>query len=94
MRDSEIFVLPSLFEGLGLALQEALFHGCACISTRSGGPEDLIHDGRNGLLVRNENPAALAGALARLMSDDARAVPRPRAALHRRARDERGRPPS
>ena len=90
MRGSEIFVLPSLFEGLGLALQEALYHGCACISTRSGGPEDLIDDGDNGLLVRNENAAALAGALARLMSDEPlRARFRARGPLHRRARDER-----
>jgi glycosyltransferase involved in cell wall biosynthesis len=71
MRESEIFVLPSLFEGLGLALQEALYHGCACVSTRSGGPEDFITDGENGLLVRNEDPVALAQALCSLMGDGA-----------------------
>jgi glycosyltransferase involved in cell wall biosynthesis len=37
---SAIFVMPSLYEGLGLALQEALFYGCACIGTRCGGVAD------------------------------------------------------
>ncbi len=69
MRSSEIFVMPSLFEGLGLSLQEALFHGCACISSRSGGPTDLIDSEDNGLLVPKADAGALAQALERLMSD-------------------------
>ena len=69
MRDSEIFVMPSLYEGLGLSLQEALFNGCACIATRCGGPEDLIEPEQNGLLVAKGDPEVLAAALDRLMAD-------------------------
>jgi glycosyltransferase involved in cell wall biosynthesis len=69
MRRSEVFVLPSQFEGLGLSLQEALFHGCACVSTDSGGPQDLL-DGTNGLLVPKDNVSLLAAALARILGDD------------------------
>ncbi|RYD85054.1 MAG: glycosyltransferase family 1 protein [Verrucomicrobiaceae bacterium] len=69
MRSSEIFVMPSLYEGLGLSLQEALFHGCACIATRCGGPEDFIEPEQNGFLVPKGDPAALAETLDRLMLD-------------------------
>ena len=70
MQRAEVFVMPSQFEGLGLSLQEALFHGAACISTHSGGPEDLIEPGRNGLLVPKDDPAALAEALRQVLGDD------------------------
>jgi glycosyltransferase involved in cell wall biosynthesis len=70
MRTSEIFAMPSLHEGLGLALQEALFRGCACVGSRVGGIPELIDDGINGLLVAPGNPDALAGALHRLIEDE------------------------
>jgi glycosyltransferase involved in cell wall biosynthesis len=41
------------------------------LATRSGGPEDLIAHEDNGLLIRNEDPQALADALARVMGDEA-----------------------
>ncbi|MEI6197120.1 MAG: glycosyltransferase family 4 protein, partial [Verrucomicrobiota bacterium] len=65
-----IFAMPSIYEGLGLSLQEAQFYGCACVATRSGGVSDLIEDGENGLLVPVNQPAPLADALERLMADD------------------------
>jgi len=68
---AEIFAMPSLHEGLGLSLQEALFHGCACVASRAGGIVDLIDDGANGLLVPRGDVPALAAALERLMADDA-----------------------
>ena len=70
-RQSAIFAMPSVYEGLGLALQEAQFNGCACVATRCGGPADLITDGDNGLLVPVGRPAPLAAALERLMGDAA-----------------------
>lgn len=69
MRTSEIFAIPSLHEGLGLSLQEALFYGCACIGSRVGGIPELIDDGDNGLLVSPGNAEELAAGLDRLMSD-------------------------
>ena len=68
---AEIFAMPSLHEGLGLTLQEALYHGCACIAFRVGGIRDLIQHGDNGILVERANASALAGGLAQLMGNDA-----------------------
>jgi len=70
-KQSAIFAMPSLYEGLGLSLQEAQFYGCACVGTRCGGVEDLIQDGDNGLLVPAGEVAPLATALEKLMSDAA-----------------------
>ncbi len=63
--------MPSLREGLGLALQEALANGCACVGSRIGGIPDLIQDGDNGLLVEPGNVEQLAAGLERLIGDDA-----------------------
>lgn len=68
---AEIYAMPSLHEGLGLSLQEALFHGCACIASRIGGIPDLIQDGENGILVGRAKVNELASGLNRLMSDAA-----------------------
>jgi glycosyltransferase involved in cell wall biosynthesis len=70
MRTSEIFAMPSLHEGLGLSLQEALFSGCACVASRVGGIPELIDNGANGLLVSPGNPDELVAALNRLISED------------------------
>jgi glycosyltransferase involved in cell wall biosynthesis len=65
-----IFAMPSLREGLGLSLQEALARGCTCVGSRVGGIPDLIQDGDNGLLVEPGDAGQLAAALEKLMSDD------------------------
>ena len=52
MQHSDCFVLPSLHEGLGLVVQEAMSAGLPIVSTDNGGQLDLIHDGRNGILVK------------------------------------------
>jgi glycosyltransferase involved in cell wall biosynthesis len=70
MQHAAVFAQPSMFEGLGLALQEALWNGCACVGTRVGGIPELIDDGANGLLVSAGNADELAAALERLISDD------------------------
>jgi glycosyltransferase involved in cell wall biosynthesis len=70
MRQSAIFAMPSVYEGLGLSLQEAQFYGCACVATRCGGTADLIEDGDNGFLTPVGQPAPLADALEKLMGDE------------------------
>ncbi len=72
LRHADIFVLPSIQEGSGsLSLLEALQAGCAVVSSRCDGlPEDLV-DGANALLVPCGDDAALAAALARLLTDPA-----------------------
>src|SRR5262249_48211559 len=59
----DAFVLPSLWEGLPLALLEAMAAGLPSIGTRVSGIEDVIEDGRSGWLVPPADPDALARAL-------------------------------
>lgn len=71
LRTSAIFAMPSLAEGLGLSLQEALFNGCACLASRAGGMQDLIQHEDNGLLAEPADVISLAAALERLIADEA-----------------------
>jgi glycosyltransferase involved in cell wall biosynthesis len=62
--ESEIFVLPSFYEGFPNALIEAMSVPLACISSNCvAGPGDIIEDGVNGLLVDPGNVEALTSAL-------------------------------
>ena len=68
-RAADIFVLPSVREGLPNALLEAMACGAGCIATRLDGVTDtLIDDQESGLLVPARDAAALHTALARLLS--------------------------
>jgi glycosyltransferase involved in cell wall biosynthesis len=69
MQTSSIIAIPSLQEGLGLSLQEALFYGCVGVGSRAGGIPELIEHEVNGLLVQPGDIAALSAALDRLISD-------------------------
>lgn len=71
LETAALFAMPSLHEGLGLSLQEALFHGCVAIGTRAGGIPELIDHESNGLLVAAGDIEELAAGLDRLMSDGA-----------------------
>ena len=63
-RAADIFVLPSLREGLPNALLEAMASGVACIASRLDGvTDDLIEDGVSGLLVAPGDVAELETAL-------------------------------
>ena len=63
------FVLPSLNEGMGRALVEAMAAGLPVIASRVGGIPALIEHEKNGLLVPAGDSLALAVALRRLLSD-------------------------
>ncbi len=65
------FVLPSLNEGMGRALIEAMAAGLPVIASRTGGIPALIEDEKNGLLVPPGDSLALAVALRRILSDPA-----------------------
>jgi len=64
----DAFVVPSHQEGLCIAALEAMACGVPVVSTRCGGPEDYVHDGKNGFLV-DSAPEAVAGAILKLFSD-------------------------
>ncbi len=71
----DVFVLPSRREGLGVAALEAMACGRPVVATDVGGLAEAVRDGRTGLVVPPEDPAALAGALERLSRNaDARAA--------------------
>jgi glycosyltransferase involved in cell wall biosynthesis len=65
----DIVALPSRAEGLGVAALEAMAAGRALVAARVGGLAELVADGRTGLVVPPEDPAALAGALKHLAED-------------------------
>ena len=75
----EVFVLPSVvqrdgqMEGIPVALMEAMAAGLPVVSTRLSGIPELVEDGEHGLLVRPDDPEALADAVARLLDDPDRA---------------------
>lgn len=65
----DVFVLPSRREGLGVAALEAMAARRPVVASRVGGLAEAVADGRTGLLVAPEDPASLADALERLLSD-------------------------
>ncbi len=67
-RSLDFFAIPSHQEGLAIVGIEALASGLPVVSTRCGGPEDYVIDGRSGVLVES-TPESMADALVRLTSD-------------------------
>ncbi len=65
----DAFVLSSKSEGFSIATVQAMAAGLPVVATRSGGPEEIITDGVDGLLVARAAPAALAAAMLRLAGD-------------------------
>ncbi|NQT91490.1 MAG: glycosyltransferase [Lentisphaerae bacterium] len=69
-RSADCFVLSSDWEGLPNTLIEAMLCGTAVVSTRCDyGPEEIVEDGVNGLLVPVGDAAALTAALRKLAAD-------------------------
>jgi glycosyltransferase involved in cell wall biosynthesis len=68
----DVVAQPSLNEGMGRTVLEALVMGKPVIASRVGGLPDLIVHGRNGLLVPSASPSALAHAVCSLFLEPAR----------------------
>jgi glycosyltransferase involved in cell wall biosynthesis len=82
----DIFVLPSVSEGLPVALLEAMSWGRAIVATKVGGVPEVLSDGVDGVLVEPRRPEELAGEVASLVADESR---RARLGDAARARAER-----
>ena len=68
---SDLVVLPSRLEGLGVAALEAMALGRPVVGSNIGGLAEAVEDECTGLLVPPESPASLTAALARLIRDPA-----------------------
>jgi glycosyltransferase involved in cell wall biosynthesis len=88
----DVFVLPSLWEGLPLSMVLAMSAGVPVVATSVAGIPEVVEDGRTGMLVPPRDSNALGAALARLLGDpdlrrrfgdDARAAVLPRFGVHR-----------
>ena len=71
LRHTAAFAMPSRGEGFGLVYLQAMRAGIPCLGSRDDAAADVIVDGETGLLVPNQDPEAIAGALARLLTDEA-----------------------
>jgi glycosyltransferase involved in cell wall biosynthesis len=84
---AEVFVLPTHYEGYGMAVAEAIARGLPVVSTATGAIPDLVRGG--GIVVAAGDTAAFAGALSRVIGDAEL-----RARLAAGARDARERLPT
>ena len=71
---ADLFVLPSLWEGLPLSVLEAMAAGVPVVATRIGGTDELVRDGETGTLAPPENGPALAEAIRAALYDRERAL--------------------
>lgn len=69
MKTFDVFVMSSLYEGLPVALMEAMSLGKPVVATTAGGISEAVEDGVTGFLVEPRNPDALATKTMALLSD-------------------------
>jgi alpha-maltose-1-phosphate synthase len=69
MRQHDVLVFPSLFEGFGLVIGEALSQGLPVITTANTGGPDILRDGQDGFIVPIRDSEAIAQRLLQLHQD-------------------------
>jgi glycosyltransferase involved in cell wall biosynthesis len=69
MAAMDIFMMSSLYEGLPIALLEAMSMECAIVSTDAGGIKEVIRHGEDGLLVPTDSPSDLRHKLTEMLTD-------------------------
>jgi L-malate glycosyltransferase len=68
LRAADVFVLPSVAEGMSNSLLEAMSTGLPCLASDIGGNTDLLGRGEAGLLIAADDPRAWAGAIIRVVT--------------------------
>jgi len=66
---SDLFVLPSINEGFGVVLLEAMAMKCPIVATNVGGIPEVVLDGETGILVPPKDPEQLARGIIKLLKD-------------------------
>lgn len=74
LRQTDIFVLPSLWEGLGIAVLEAALAGKPIIATKVGGLQEIINDKKTGLLIPAKDSEKLAQSIKWVLSHEKEAA--------------------
>jgi glycosyltransferase involved in cell wall biosynthesis len=67
----DVLAIPSQYDGLSIALLEAMSLGKPPVLTRAGGNPEVVTDGEHGLVVPTEDPVALADNIVTLLRDPA-----------------------
>jgi sugar transferase (PEP-CTERM/EpsH1 system associated) len=83
LRALDVFVLPSIAEGISNTILEAMATGLPVVATRVGGNPELVEDGITGTLVPRQQPRALASAIEAYLSDGRMLVTHGQAARRR-----------
>lgn len=65
----DIFILPSILEGFGIVLLEAMAAGVPVIATNVDGIREVVVDGESGILIPPKDPDAIAKAVSQLIND-------------------------
>ncbi len=74
LQAADIFVLPSVSEGMSNSLLEAMSCGLACVVSDIGGNRELVEGGSGGILVTPHNPQSLAKGILNLLTDETAAA--------------------
>lgn len=69
LRQCDIFVLPSYFEGQPVALLEAMAFGCGIVASKTGGIPHMIIEGETGIFTVPKDAASLQQGLEKVLSD-------------------------
>lgn len=68
-KKSDVFLLPTKYEIFGMVLLEAMYYGCTVVTTSNGGSSILIENGKNGLIIDNEDSQKWAEEIIKVEKD-------------------------
>ncbi len=69
LKELDLFVLPSRWEGMPYVLMEAMASGMPAVATDVNGSRDIMEHGKTGLVVPRDDPGALASACGEIIAD-------------------------